>query len=83
MLFLLDIQYSAIFESPFHNIGFMRSAFLVVARGKLGPEFVEVLQFDQVPDGGKGSVDNGGFRDRGGGWNAGCHCDDGVGSLGR
>ncbi len=65
MLLLLHIQHGAVLESPLDDISLWGSALDVLALGELGPEVVEVLEFDQVPDAGEGGGDDGGFGDGG------------------
>lgn len=71
MFLQLNIQHRPIFKGPLHNIRFRGSALHVLALVQFGPEAMEVLQFDQVPDGGQGSIDDGGFGYGSGGWDAG------------
>ena len=73
MLLLLNVLHSAVLESPFHDIRLMRSPFNMVTLVKLGPEMVEVLELDQMPDIGEGSVDDGGFSDGSGSRDTGRH----------
>lgn len=73
MLLLLHVQHGPVLEGPLHDVGFWGCTFDVVGFGQLGPEFVEVLQFDHVPDLGEGGGDDGGFADGGGCWDAGGH----------
>ena len=49
MLLLLDFLLGTILEGPLDYVGFWTSAFDMLALGKLGPEVVEVLEFDQMP----------------------------------
>lgn len=50
MLLLLHFLFSTILESPFHDIRLWGCTLNVLAVGELGPEIVEVLEFDQMPD---------------------------------
>ena len=60
MLFLLHLLLSAIFKSPFDNVGLMRDTFDMMALVNLGPKVMEVLKLDQMPDLGEwGSNDRG------------------------
>ena len=65
MLLLLDFQHRPVFESPLHDVGFGGCAFDGLAGGELGPEGLEVGELDEVPDGGEGGGDHGGFGDGG------------------
>lgn len=68
MLLLLDLLLSSILESPLHNVGLRGCTLDMTALVELAPEFVEVLQFDQMPDLGERSGYNGALGDgRGGG----------------
>ena len=73
MLLLLDLLLSPILESPLYDIRLLRSSLDVLAFGQLGPEVVEVLELDQMPDIGEGGTDDGGFGDGGGRWDTGRH----------
>jgi hypothetical protein len=59
MSFLLNLQFGAVLECPFHDIRVRGSALhrLTLAQG--GPERAEALDFDQVPDGAEWSFDDG------------------------
>ncbi len=60
---LLDIQHGAIFELPFDYIRLGTCSLDKVRPLKLAPEDMEVLQFDEMPDMGKVSGNDGGFGD--------------------
>ncbi len=75
MLLQFHIQHRSILERPLHNIRFGRSTFHVLALVQFRPEVGEILQFDQVPDGGQGSFDDGGFNYGSGGGDSGRHGD--------
>jgi hypothetical protein len=67
VLLLLDLNLGAVLESPLDNVGLLRST-LDVLRGAEGrPELGEVLDLDQVPDGGERGADDGRLADGGGG----------------
>ena len=68
MFLLLDIQNGPVLERPLHDVGLGRCALFVLALFKLAPEFVEVLELDQVPDLGEWGRDDSGLADGGGGW---------------
>ena len=65
MLLLLHIQHRSILKRPLHHIRLRARPLHMLGCGKLGPEIVEVLQFDQVPDVGERGGDDGGFGDGG------------------
>lgn len=73
MLLLLNIQDGAILECPLHDVRFRRGPLDEVGFVELGPEFVEVLQLDEVPNLGERGGDDGGFGDGGGCGDAGRH----------
>lgn len=58
MLFLLDVQLHPIIKCPSDDICFWARTLHVLALGKLGPECVEVLKLDEVPDLGEWGRDN-------------------------
>lgn len=69
MLLLLDLQNGTILESPLDDISLRRNTALdVLALFQGGPEVAEVLELDQVPDIAELGLDDGGFGDRGRGW---------------
>lgn len=68
VLLLLHIQHRPILERPLHNIRLLGRALDPLALLELAPELAEVLQLDEVPDGGEGRGDDGRLADRGGGW---------------
>lgn len=61
MLFLFHIQDSSILESPLDNIGLGRGTLFILTLLQLGPEFGEILEFDQMPYGGKRSLNDSRF----------------------
>ena len=65
MLLLLNIQHSPILERPLHDICLRAGTLDMFALLELGPEGVEVLQLDQVPNRGELGGDDGGFGDGG------------------
>lgn len=65
MLLLLHIIHSAIGERPLHYIRFRRSAFLMFATGEFGPEVMECLQLDEMPNCRQRCRDDRGFGDGG------------------
>ena len=74
MLLLLHLQHRPVLKRPFHDVRLRRDfALHVLALVELGPELVEVLELDEVPDVRQAGPDHGGFGDRRGGWDAGCH----------
>ena len=73
MLFLLYLLLSAIFECPFDNISLMRDTLDVMALVDLGPEVMEVLELDQMPDLGKRSSNDRGLCNGGRGGDTACH----------
>lgn len=76
MLLLLDLQNSSINESPLDNISLGRDSLDSLAGLEPAPEVGEVLKLDKVPDIAEFGFDDGGFGDRGGGWNSGRHLED-------
>lgn len=68
MFLLLDIQNGPVLESPLHDVGLGRCTLHVLALFELAPEFVEVLELDQVPDLGEWGGDDSGLANGGGGW---------------
>ena len=65
MLFLLHIQHRPILECPLHYIRLWARTLDVLGFGEFGPENVEVLEFDEVPDVGERGGDDGEFGDGG------------------
>lgn len=70
MLLLLDLKNGAVLERPLDDIRLRRGALDVLALVQLGPELVEVLELDHVPNMGKRSGDDGRFGDGGRSGNA-------------
>lgn len=70
---LLDVQNGTVFEGPLDEISLFRGALDVFALVDVGPEVLEVLDLDEVPDIGERGGDDGGFRDLGGGGDWRCH----------
>jgi hypothetical protein len=73
MLLLLDLDRSAILESPLYDIGLVRRALDELALLESRPELAKVLELDQVPDVAERGLDDGGLVDEGGGGDAGRH----------
>lgn len=61
MLLLFHIIHGAILEGPLHYVGFWRSAFFMFAAGELGPEMMEFLKLDEMPNGRQRGGDDSGF----------------------
>ena len=74
MLLLLDLQHGAILEGPLHDVDVVAGALDVVGLGDGGPELVELLELDVVPDVGKRGLDDGRLVNGGGVWDGGRHC---------
>jgi hypothetical protein len=80
VLLLLDLNLGAVLESPLDNVGLLGGT-LDVLRGAEGrPELGEVLDLDQVPDGGERGANDGRLADGGGGGD-GRHCKGIFGGL--
>jgi hypothetical protein len=67
VLLLLDLNLRAVLESPLDNVGLLRGTFDVLRTAESRPELGEVLDLDQVPDGGERGTDDGRLADGGGG----------------
>ena len=65
MFLLLHLQHSPILECPLHDIGFGGCALDGLGFGEFAPEALEGGELDEVPDGGEGGGDDGGFGDGG------------------
>jgi len=50
VLLLLDLNHGAVLELPLDNVGLLRGTLGVLGLVKSGPELVEVLELDEVPD---------------------------------
>ena len=70
---LFDLQHRPILKCPFHYICLGRYTLHMLALLQLTPEFVEVLELDEMPDLAERGGNDCGLADGGGGWDCGGH----------